>query len=68
VAACDIWKDTFKEMCDKNIADIKSLLPYADKRLKIYLLKHFFIFYILMIHALLSSSLKILERFETLIL
>lgn len=36
---CDIWKDTFKEMCDNNIANINSFLQYADKRLKVYMQK-----------------------------
>lgn len=31
------WKDTFKEMCDSNIANINSFLQYSDKRLKAYL-------------------------------
>jgi len=34
---CDIWKATFNEMCDGNIANINSFLQYADKRLKKYL-------------------------------
>lgn len=34
---CDIWKDIFNEMCEKNIANINSFLPYADKRLRKYL-------------------------------
>jgi len=37
VPACDHWKKTFKEMCDKNIANINSFLKYADKRLAKYL-------------------------------
>jgi len=35
--SCDIWKNTFKEMCDNNIANINSYLKYADKRLMEYL-------------------------------
>ena len=31
------WKDTFKEMCDSNIANINYFLQYSDKRLKEYL-------------------------------
>lgn len=34
---CDIWKKVFNEMLDKNIANIKNYLQYADKRLKKYL-------------------------------
>ena len=34
---CSIWKKEFEEMRDGNIANINSLLKYADKRLKIYL-------------------------------
>jgi hypothetical protein len=37
VALCQIWKNTFKEMCDSNISNINSFLQYADKRLAIYL-------------------------------
>ena len=37
VPLCNIWKSTFKEMCDNNIANIKSYLKFADKRLAIYL-------------------------------
>lgn len=37
VLLCDIWKATFKEMCDANIANINSFLKYADKRLGRYL-------------------------------
>lgn len=33
----DIWKPTFKEMCDNNIANINSFLKYSDKRLSQYL-------------------------------
>jgi hypothetical protein len=36
---CDIWKNTFEEMCKDNIANINQFLQYADKRLKIYLSK-----------------------------
>ena len=39
VALCKMWKDTFEEMCDTNIANIHSVLQYADKRLKIYMNK-----------------------------
>lgn len=34
---CDLWKETFAEMCEKNIANINHYLQYADKRLKKYL-------------------------------
>ena len=34
---CDIWKNVFNEMCEKNEANITHFLKYADKRLKIYL-------------------------------
>jgi hypothetical protein len=34
---CDLWKETFNEMCEKNIANINHYLQYADKRLKKYL-------------------------------
>jgi hypothetical protein len=37
VKGCDPWKSTFKEMCDKNIANINAFLKYADKRLGLYL-------------------------------
>jgi len=37
VTTCEVWKSTFKEMCDGNIANINNFLQYADKRLKIYL-------------------------------
>jgi len=39
VATCQIWKDTFEEMCKDNIANINCFLQYADKRLKQYLMK-----------------------------
>ena len=39
VPFCDIWKNVFKEMCEKNIANINSFLQYADKRLDLYLKK-----------------------------
>ena len=34
VPECNFWKEEFKTMLDNNVANIKSLLPYADKRLK----------------------------------
>lgn len=34
---CELWKNIFKEMCDKNIADMNSFVQYADKRLKKYI-------------------------------
>lgn len=37
VPLCDVWKSTFKEMCDNNVANINYYLKYADKRLKEYL-------------------------------
>jgi hypothetical protein len=37
VPACDIFKSHFREMCDKNIANINSFLKYADKRLVKYI-------------------------------
>lgn len=37
VKTCEYWKNTFQEMCDKNIANINSFLKYADKRLAKYL-------------------------------
>lgn len=37
VPTCEIWKATFKEMCDQNVANINSFLKYADKRLGLYL-------------------------------
>lgn len=39
VPLCDNFKSTFKEMRDKNIANINSFLQYSDKRLAIYLKK-----------------------------
>lgn len=37
VPLCNIWKSAFKGMCDNNVANIKSYLKFADKRLAIYL-------------------------------
>lgn len=38
VPSCDIWKQIFQEMCDKNIANINYFVEhYADKRLRKYL-------------------------------
>jgi hypothetical protein len=37
VPLAQVWKDTFKEMCDNNIANINYFLKYADKRLTRYL-------------------------------
>ena len=34
---CKIWKDTFNEMCENNIANINHFLQYADKRLNLYM-------------------------------
>ena len=36
---CNLWKDTFKYMCDNNIANINAYLQYADKRLYQYMNK-----------------------------
>jgi hypothetical protein len=34
---CDVWKNTFSEMREANIANINSFLHYADKRLQKYI-------------------------------
>jgi lipopolysaccharide biosynthesis glycosyltransferase len=39
VPLCEIFKQTFREMCDKNTANINFFLKYADSRLGEYLKK-----------------------------